>query len=116
MTIEYQGQLFGFFETGTEGVLWALQIEDKSGYEGLILLEKGDHLTIYSSDHTEVFNGIIKPDRSIGLKQRPGVSIFQATALGLWIHWTQEGFDPDVWATFFKDKGFTGILLREKVT
>ncbi len=54
---KYVGELEGFFETGTEGVMWTL-LEDDQKYYG-VLIEKGDHLTIYNIDKTVALNGII---------------------------------------------------------
>ncbi len=42
------GSLEPFFETGTEGVIWAVHEYGKPGYEGLHYLKDGDKLTAYS--------------------------------------------------------------------
>ncbi len=45
-----------FCETGTEGVVWSVHEYGKTGYDGLIVLENGDKLTVYS----EVRDGAIE--------------------------------------------------------
>lgn len=109
----FKGKLIGYFETGTEGVFWALQNDNLPGYEGLILLEAGDQIEIYSKDLQLVYKGFIKPDTVIGRTQRPSSNIYQPTALGMWIHWTQEGFSPDKWASYFIDGNYSGIIQRQ---
>ena len=109
---KFNGKLFGFFETGTEGVHWALQIADQPGYEGLVILKAGDHLKIYSDDGELVFEGQIQPNTIIGSSSRPNSTVSQPKALGRWIHWTQEGFEPDEWAMFFIDGNYLGIIER----
>lgn len=110
------GTLFGYFETGVEGILWALQRDGVSGYEGLVVLERGDHLRIYDADKKVVFDGIINPNTDIGVHRRPNTTISQPVALGRWIHWTQDGFEPDVWANYFISKRYTGLLQRDATT
>ena len=41
-----EGELEDFFETGTEGVVWAIQDDENFGYDGLHIIEAGDHLAI----------------------------------------------------------------------
>ena len=65
-------------------------------YDGLNILNDGDHLTIYSKDGIEVvWEGDIK------LKEH---DLFTEDALGLWIHADQEGVDREVWARWFFDR------------
>lgn len=60
MKQEYFGVLTGYFETGMEGILCALQRDGLKGYEGLVILKNGDYLEIASMDGKTVFNDIIK--------------------------------------------------------
>jgi len=95
-----EGVLFFHSETGTEGGYWAFQdsrhIQENGAswsYEGLHILENGDHLTIYHPDEgKEVWSGVIN------LKQYP---LFTEDASGLWIHEEQIGIGRDVWAEYF---------------
>lgn len=99
---KYVGTLFGWFETGTEGAIWALQEDGQGGYDGLKIIKPGDHLTIFGEHQEILFDGTIIPDYKVGWTEYPlGPGRGQPAALGFWIHWTQAGFRPDDWAKFF---------------
>ncbi|MDO3382412.1 hypothetical protein [Gilvimarinus algae] len=104
------GLLIEYFETGTEGVMWALMQDGKSGYEGLVLLEAGDHIEVFEIEGPKVYDGIVVPDTSIGAMQRPGSTLRQPVALGRWAHWIQSGFDADVWAGYFCSGKYRGVI------
>ncbi|MBR9910586.1 MAG: hypothetical protein GYB33_09575 [Gammaproteobacteria bacterium] len=111
MTTAYEGNLFGWFETGLEGFVWALDRDNFEGYDALVILEAGDKLTIFNKDGEPVYTGVIEPDCDIGLKERP-TGHKQPSALGCWIHWTQKGFAADDWANFFISEKFRGRIER----
>ncbi|MCF6276924.1 MAG: hypothetical protein L3J07_03720 [Candidatus Magasanikbacteria bacterium] len=112
---EFKGVIFGHFETGCEGYMWVFYEDGKEGYDGLKNLEAGDHLTIFNNDGLEIFSEIIKPDHEIGKQVIPlNPEYSQPTALGLWIHWTQDGFLPDDWAKLFFQKPPFRATLRKK--
>ena len=118
---KYEGVLHAWFETGLEGLVWALIEDGKEGYDALKVIENGDHLTVYSGDgrgclgfkdvgdrileYREdglVFDGVIDEDHEAGMT----MSSFnqehrQPSALGFWIHWAQRGWNPDDWARLF---------------
>lgn len=97
------GKLEGFFETGTEGVIWSVYEDGKQGYDGLHDLEDGDHLKVWeSASGRTVFDGRIKFDWKIGYEKFPlNPSCGQQAAMGFWVHGIQEGFMPDDWARLF---------------
>ncbi|HWD40180.1 MAG TPA: hypothetical protein VG944_15125 [Fimbriimonas sp.] len=98
----FEGILIDWFETGLEGVVWALEEEEIQGYSGLHPIDEGDHLTILDSDGNALWSGTIVKDRKTGLATRPFNPNFkQQVALGHWVHWIQQGFTPDEWASFF---------------
>ncbi len=99
---QYSGVLDYYFETGTEGVMWSLMEDGKQGYDALVLLQPGDRLTIYNADGSVLFNDVIKIDDETGYMPYPGNPQYgQQAALGYWIHWIQEGWQPDNWAALF---------------
>lgn len=111
--MQIEGKLFGWFETGLEGVIWALEQEEIAGYDGLFIIEEGDHLVISSPTGEVLFDGYIVADVEIGKKQRPFSKINQPQAKGLWIHWTQKGFSPDKWAELFISGVNHGLLTKK---
>jgi hypothetical protein len=69
------------------------EIGDSWSYEGLHILQDGDHLTIYHpGNNREVWSGVIN------LKQH---DLFTEYASGMWIHADQIGIERDVWAEYF---------------
>ena len=86
----YEGVLFDWFETGLEGIVWALQVDGTKSYDGLRVIEEGDHLTIIGKKGRVLWQGIIRCDRKTGRIPRLTNTTFkQQTALGYWIHWVQ---------------------------
>lgn len=49
-----EGTLLGWFETGHEGIVWALLVRNEPRYENLFVIEEGDHLVVTSSSK-EIF-------------------------------------------------------------
>jgi len=103
--IKIYGTLINHFETGTEGVWWALQ-KAPSGfakgrsYEDLYLLHSGDVLEIYDPDalysrgeHKILWTGTIEKDTNSCLLERPlNPEVKQQNVGGFWVHWLQRGF------------------------
>lgn len=112
--MQVEGKLFGWFETGLEGVVWALEQEGIVGYDGLFIIEEGDHLVISSASGQVLFDDYIVTDTEIGKEQRPFSKIIQPQAKGLWIHWTQKGFSPDKWAELFISEVNRGLLTKRQ--
>lgn len=117
---KHSGVIDGYFETGTEGILWVFFEDgegDKYGYR-MIEIQKGDNLTIFSEDGSALFKGEIIQDREKGGVPLPGAPQYkQSVALGFWIHWTQEGWEPDDWAMLFLRSWFNkpAPLLRAEL-
>ena len=114
---KYAGVLDGWFETGTEGTVWVLSEDGKSGYGAMQVLKPGDHLKVYGEDGAVVFDGIIDPDTKAGMTASPlNPEYKQPCALGLWIHWTQRGWQPDDWARLFLRADFGQTPFRAELT
>jgi len=109
------GELYGFFETGTEGTIWTVIQDGLQGYESIVDIKENDHLKIYDGDDI-LFDGVINPDYNVGWTEYPlNPGHGQPAALGYWIHWTQAGFQPDDWAAFFFRKSpLRAELIREE--
>lgn len=115
MTIK--GPLFDWAETGTEGVVWCVEDEKKSGYEAIEPLRDGDHLTVLDRQGKQVWAGRIHCDTKTGWTQSPYNPAYgKQSAMGCWVHWIQEGFAPDDWAALFirsPHDRYRGVLVRE---
>jgi hypothetical protein len=107
-----EGILFGWFETGLEGIVWALQAEGEQSSKGLFLIDEGDHLVITSPSQEVLFSGYIEQDFESGKSIRPSTNVFQPQAKGMWIHWTQKGYTPDDWASIFLSKTNRAVLTK----
>lgn len=107
-----EGTLFGWFETGLEGTVWALQIDGEPSYDRLFVIEEGDHLVITSPDQEILFSGYIEQDTEAGKAARPFTGILQPQAKGIWIHWTQKGYAPDDWAALFLSETNRAVLTK----
>lgn len=114
--MRYTGTLEGFFETGCEGMMWTLIQDNMKGYEAILFLKEGDHLVVFGDNEIILFDGKIKTNREIGWAEYPlNPGHGQPTALGYWIHWTQEGWQPDDWARlFFHNPALKAELNRDK--
>lgn len=111
----HQGTIFAWFETGLEGFVWALQEDGKEGYDGLVVLERGDYAVITAPSGDVVFDGIIEPDTQTGWTPRyPGASHGQPVAGGMWIHWTQKGWQPEAWMELFRNEDHSIQLVKTK--
>jgi hypothetical protein len=75
---EYVGTLEGFFETGCEGMMWAVLRDDiktnpKSGYYDefpCVFIEEGDYLIIWDENDKIIFNDKIVCDKNTGFTYR----------------------------------------------
>lgn len=74
--MQIEGKLFGWFETGLEGLVWALEQEGIAGYDGLFIIEEGDHLVISSPSGQVLFDDYIVTDTELGKEQRPSAKLF----------------------------------------
>lgn len=104
---EIHGQLFAWFETGTEGIYWAVVDDEKKGYDGLHVLENGNVLTVFNKENKKkiLFQGTIalEYDRlRRALQYNP--EYFQQCVLGYWVHGLQKDVDPEKWAHMFFDE------------
>ena len=113
----FEGELNDYFETGTEGVIWMLDDETRYGRAALEPICEGDNLTILGPLGEILWEGTVRCDKKVGYRTYPmNPEYGQQCALGHWVHWIQEGFEPDDWARFFIRPDYDrlrGILIRE---
>ena len=133
MMIEMKGEAHLFSETGTEGGWWAMQEDGflcDDGihwkYEGLRELKEGDDFTVYAEDGNVLWHGIIKWDKKTNLRARQVInkkgklvnsrSWKQQVVGGMWVHWLQEGINPEVWADLFVGHKRCVLRREEKIS
>jgi hypothetical protein len=88
------------FENVPDGTCWAYHPANQgwghAGYEGLLILQDGDQLTIYEPDgETVEWSGVID------LIRHP---LFTEDANGMWIRADQCGVERSRWAEWFFDE------------
>lgn len=87
------------------GSLWSPYNDLVSIDEGdhvLVTIDEGDRLKVFNPDGSVAFDGVIVCDHEAGYLPYPGNPEHgQPCALGMWIHWTQKGWQPDEWARMF---------------
>jgi len=114
---QIKGVLHAFWETGTEGVYWALQdfeymiepsewqkshgVDKAWDYGGLNILETGDWLTIIDPDGNTVWGGLVSIDHTVRSYGR------------YWVHGMPDNFDKDTWYNIFVVEKHTGILIKQ---
>ncbi|WP_207539664.1 hypothetical protein [Sabulicella rubraurantiaca] len=100
-----EGTLLSWFETGLEGIVWAVHEDGKAGYSGLNPLRDGDHLQILEADGTLIWEGTIDLDREVNRRPypfNPGVS--GHAVRGCWVKGLQRGVDLGLWFHWFQDE------------
>lgn len=133
----FEGILFGWFETGCEGTLFALQeqkhITDDGkswSYDGLHVIDPGDHLAVYKDDKEILditLEGITsfeakdkdplidEDDFFAGYKKYPlNPQYGQLLFVNNWVHWLPTNVDLRLWySIFFSDtEKYTGRLKK----
>lgn len=101
-SVALTGQLNAFFETGTEGVIWAVSVDGLLGYDSLLPLENGDGLLIYGPNGEVAWEGTVDLEyerRQRAYPSNPQYS--QQEVCGYWVHGLQRDQDPETWAQAF---------------
>ena len=99
-----KGILEPFFETGTEGVIWSVYEDGKSGYDALHCLGCGDHLAIYDLVDPSKLLWYGNIDYEYERNKQPfpfNPQYSQQTVLGAWVHGLQKDVDPEEWGNWF---------------
>ena len=101
----FPGLLDPYFETGTEGVVWAVTLPGMLGYDQLLCLEGGDELLVYDELGSVAWQGIVSLEYERRYRPYPTNPEFgQQEAFGAWVHGFQEDVDPETWARWFFDR------------
>jgi hypothetical protein len=99
-----RGVLEPFFETGTEGVIWSVYEDGRTGYDGLNCLADGDYLKIFDKeDPTKVvWEGIIDLEWERNYRKYPmNPEYGQQEVGGFWVHGLQSDVTPQQWGHWF---------------
>lgn len=99
-----KGKLDAFSETGTEGIIWSVYEDGKTGYDALHCLESGDHLTVLDpEDHSvTLWAGNIDLEYQRNRMSSPGNPQYQQQNInGYWVHGVQVDVMPEEWALWF---------------
>ena len=109
---DINAHLTAHFETGTEGFVWALQI-DGLGYDGLYSLKNNDELIVYTKGRrTIIWKGIIQLEyKRLHTPYPNNPQYGQQVIDGLWVHGFQDNLQPHIWAKWFFDE-MPAALLR----
>lgn len=76
-------------------------------------LQKDDYLTVTSPDGAVLFDGVINLEFTIGRQPPSHPQIHgQPDSYGFWTHWTQQGWQPEDWATLFTTAQNHGTVVR----
>jgi hypothetical protein len=99
------GRLEPFWATGTEGVCWSLENRIRPGYDGLIRLGDGDHLTIFNALGHILWEGIIDLEYERNYQAYPRNPQYgQQAVFDDWVNGLQRDVEPETWARWFYDR------------
>lgn len=129
--MEVKGKFTGYFETGTEGTIWAIQNEqhpEQDSVSSLVWLEDHDYVTFRSPVDGEVmWEGAIRLAGLWEIERHPYLRMYikhhgnredypkQLNLAGRWIHSLPTNCDLGLWALIFLDISnyeFLGSLRR----
>ena len=99
-----KGMLEPFSETGTEGIIWSVYEDGKTGYDALHCLGNGDHLAIFDlvNPAEMVWYGNIDLEYESNKQPFPfNPEYSQQAVFGYWVHGFQKDVVPEQWATWF---------------
>ena len=94
------GCLDAFFETGTEGIIWAFIDNNATGWDALNILNDGDYLFIEDGEGGIAWEGKVLLDYEIP-KRAQLSGAMQQEVCGYWVHGLQKGVKPEDWAQWF---------------
>lgn len=100
-----KGVLEPFFETGTEGILWALYDDEENGYQSLHILNKSNYLKVFDKDGNIYWEGEIDLEYERNYSAYPlNPKYGQQALLGYWINGLQKNVEPEFWGKMFCNK------------
>ena len=105
------GTLDPFYETGTEGVIWAIVDDERYGIESLVPLLDGDYIFIEDLEGDIIWEGVVKLNYRTNWRERSDDGYGQQSVLGYWVHGLQEDIEPETWATWFFE-GRRAVLIK----
>lgn len=110
-----KGELEPFWETGTEGVLWALDDKKTKDYQSLHILKNGDYLKVFDSNNQVHWEGEIQLEYERNYRSFPmNPQYGQQALLGCWIHGLQNNLEPEFWGKMFFNKMKAELTRKEE--
>ncbi|MCW8900213.1 MAG: hypothetical protein OQK75_10725 [Gammaproteobacteria bacterium] len=103
-----------YFKTGTEGIIWSVQI-DILGYEGLYKLKDGDELIIYTKNRCAIcWKGIVQLEyKRLYTPYPENPQYGQQLIFNRWVHGFQDSLQPHIWAKWFFEKMPASLLIND---
>lgn len=109
-----EGKLFAKPSFRTNEYHWTVYGDGYGGHRRVHEIKEGDHLIVFRLDGTVHFSGYIKKDTEIASIPRPNhPELPQQFALGCWVYWIQEGWNPDEWALLFFQEYRAELLIQD---
>lgn len=101
----FKGKLVAFWETGTDGVIWCMQEDNKGGYDGLKVLNLGDYVTIFNASRTDtVWQGYISLEYDSNICANDTLRGRCQVVNGWTVNGIQEGVSPNDWLYWFQNE------------
>ncbi len=96
---QFTGNLFPYFETGVEGLIWSLKIDDY-----ILTLQEGDFLKVFDHQGKLIYDTVILKDQTTNLTGRPNTDLRQQTIGNYWVHWLQKNHKSEKWLLYFTNE------------
>ncbi len=116
-TTPLRGVLADYWETGSEGAYWAVELDDREGYAALRVLQGGDLLVIHDASGEGVALALVLiEDMTSGWRPYHADApwgLGQQACGPYWVHWIPKGYSPrQWWDVFSRHRGHRAEVYR----